>query len=158
MFVNVCINSCVRRFLAVFNSCLPALRRFVLGQARGQQLLAELLEVLQLEPFGPKALLEGLLGVVERALPSMNCEQEVLVLLEAIIAQADGILDDVVGTPLVLLRLDRRSGRRRSLTSLRRSSSLAEIFSESMVYIINKELLKSVPLSASAHYTRHGDR
>ena len=89
---------------------LPGLRRFVLGQADRHELHAELLEVFQREPFGAEALLEVLLGLVHGALAVELRQQEVLVLLEAIIAQADRVLDDVEGLALVPLRLDRQIG------------------------------------------------
>ena len=90
-----------------------------------QELLAELLQVFERQPLGAETLLERLLGLVERVLAVEELQEEVLLLLEAVVAQADGVLDDVVGAALVLLRRDGEVGRRRRRTCLRRSRSLA---------------------------------
>ncbi len=84
---------------------MPA-RRLVLRQAGVDELLGERLHVFQLQPVGTVADLVFLLGVLQSALAVEELEQEMLVVLEAVIAKADGILDDVIGAALVLLRLD----------------------------------------------------
>jgi len=97
-------------FFAAIEKLFAGLRRLVLGQPRRQELLAELLQVLQGKPIGAKALFKFLLGVVERVAAVHHPQQEMFVLLEAVIAQADRILDDVVSPPFVFLRLDGEIG------------------------------------------------
>ena len=92
--------------LAAIEELLAGLRRFILRQAGRQELLGETLQIFEREPFGPKALLVFLLRIVERVLAVHQADQEVLLLLEAVVAQADRVLDDVVGAAFVLLRLD----------------------------------------------------
>ena len=105
---------------------MPACGDSFWREAGVEKLLAELLEVFEREPFGAEALLERLLGVVERVLAVHQPEEEVLLLLEAVVAQADGVLDDVVRAPFVAsaARCADRPRRRRR-TFLRRSRSLA---------------------------------
>ena len=91
-----------RRFLRRSKSCLPACGDSFCARPGGEELLGELLQVFEREPVGAEALLERLLGVVERVLAVHELEQEVLLLLEAVVAQADGVLDDVVRAALVL--------------------------------------------------------
>ena len=69
-----------------------------------------MLQVLQRQAVGAEALLELLLGVVQRVLTVHEPDEEVLLLLEAVVAQADRVLDDVVGAALVLLRGDVQVG------------------------------------------------
>src|SRR5262249_12521182 len=76
------------------------------GQARRQQLLTEMLQVLQGKPVRTKTLLEGLLRIVQGVRAIHQPDEEVLLFLEAIIAQADRVLDHIVGAPLILLRRD----------------------------------------------------
>ena len=104
MFVSVCIHSERTRFFAAIVQLLAGLGRFVLGQAGGQQLLAELLQILQGEPIRPKAFLEFFLGVVQRVRTVHVTDQEMFLFLEPIIAETDRILDDIISAPLIFLR------------------------------------------------------
>ena len=110
-------------FLAAIEQLFAGLGRFVLGQAGRQKLLAELFQVFELEPFGTEAFFVFFLGLVQRVRTVHELEQVVLLFLETVVAHADGVLDDEVGSPLVLLRLDRQIGARHRRTCLRRSRS-----------------------------------
>ncbi len=92
--------------LAAVEKLLARLRRFVLHQAGGQKLLAEMLQILQRQTIRAKAVLEVLLRLVEGVRAIHQLEKEILLLLEAVIAQADRVLDDVVGAAFVFLRRD----------------------------------------------------
>ena len=85
---------------------LAGARRLVLSEAGGEQLLGERLQFFELEAVGAVALLVSLLGIVERVHAVEVAEQVVFVVLQAVVAQADGVLDDVIGLALVLLRID----------------------------------------------------
>ncbi len=95
---------------AVLVELLARLRRFVLHQPHSQELLAELFEVFELEAFGAKAVFEGFLGGIEGVLAVHEVEEKIFLFLEAVVAQADGVLDDVVGASLVALRHDAEVG------------------------------------------------
>ena len=56
--------------------------------------MSEPLEILELQPFGAELLLVCLLRLLERVLAVEELEQEVFVVLEPIVAQRYGILDD----------------------------------------------------------------
>ena len=64
------------------------------------------MQLLELEPLGAVLLLVGLLGVLQRVLAVEELQQEVLVVLQPVVAQADGVLDDVEAAALVQLLLD----------------------------------------------------
>ena len=55
---------------------------------------------------GPEALFKLLLRLVQRVAAVHELDEKVLLLLEAVIAQADGVLDDVIRPALVLLSVD----------------------------------------------------
>src|SRR5262249_41069180 len=97
-------------FAPALEELLAGLGRLAEGQPGGEQLLGEPLEVLQAEPLRAVTLLVGLLGLLQRVLAVEELQQEVLVVLEPVVAEADGVLDDVERPPLVLLRLDAEVG------------------------------------------------
>src|SRR5439155_1236317 len=94
--------------LAAIEQLLAGLRRLVLDETCREELLREAFEVLEREPFRPKALLVFLLRLVEGAAAVHVLDQEVLLFLETVVTQTHRILDDVVSPPLVLLRRDRQ--------------------------------------------------
>ncbi len=80
------------------------LRRFILHEAGGQKLLAEMLQIFQRQTVRPKTFFEFLLGLIVGVLPVHEIQKEVFLLFEAIIAQADRILDDVIRAAFIYLR------------------------------------------------------
>src|SRR5262249_33497514 len=93
-------------FLAAVEELLAGPRRLVLRQPGGEELLGKVLQVLQGQPLRPEPLLVLLLGVVEGVLAVHELEQKMFLLLEAVVAKADGVLDDKIDATLVALRLD----------------------------------------------------
>src|SRR5205823_13051195 len=93
-------------FLAAVEELFAGLWRFVLRQPGRQELLAEAFQVFERQTLRAKALFVCLLGVVQGIRTIHQSNEEVLLLLEAIVAQADGVLDDVISSPLILLRRD----------------------------------------------------
>ena len=58
------------------------------------------------EPVRTEAVFELFLGLVQRVRAVHVAQEEVLLLLEAVVAQADRVLDDVVGAPFIALLAD----------------------------------------------------
>ncbi len=75
----------------------------VLDQPGGHQLAGEALQVLELQPVRLELVLEPLAHVLHRVLAVEQVEDEVLLLVEPVVLQADRVLDDVVDLPLVAL-------------------------------------------------------
>ena len=93
-------------FVALLVQLFAGARRLVLRQAGVDELLRERLDILQFQTIGAIANLVLFLGVLQGVLAVEILQEEVFVVLETIVAQADGIFDDVKGASLVLLRLD----------------------------------------------------
>ena len=101
--------------------------------AMGPRFLGDLVASLRLgvgRPLGavrPETGLECFLGFIQRVLAVHQVEQELLVFLEAVVAQTDRVLDDVVRPPLILLRLDREIGAHAELHARRINEDHAEM-------------------------------
>ena len=89
---------------------LAGLGGLVLHQPGGEQLLGEVLEVFEREPVRPELLLELLLRLFEGVLAVEVLDDKELLVVEAVVAQRDRVLDDVAGAALVLLRGDAEVG------------------------------------------------
>ena len=110
MLVSVCIHSLRRRLLAAVEELLAGLGDSFCARPAVSSCWAKPSRSSSLSRSGRYSLLERLLGVLQRVLAVEELEQEVLLVLEAVVAQADRVLDDVVGPALVLLRLDGQVG------------------------------------------------